>query len=132
MLSIGYELTKTEKRISRELIQRGLERECTRFIGEMRNLVNETREDVHAHYIDIYRKTKSFDKHVAWRYDGMTGSKYLHCVASLVSDKILSDDEIVGYSEEIRERIFRMAGRRNTTDIKASIGDEIGAANESL
>lgn len=111
-MSVWSELTKSEKRVSRELIQRGLERECARFIEEIRKLANEAREDVHAQYIDIYRKSKNFDQHVARRYDHMTGSKYLHCVASLVSDKILADDEIVGYSEDNRDRIFLMAGRQ--------------------
>ena len=112
-MSIGIELTKSEKRVSRELIQRGLERECKLFVDEIRKLANETREDVHAQYIDIYRKTKSFDKHVAWRYDDMRGSKYLPCVASLLGDKILEEDELVGYSEENLRRIHIMAGMKD-------------------
>ena len=40
--------------------------------------------------------TRTFDKHVAWRYDDMCGSKYLPTVASLLADKVIREDEIVG------------------------------------
>lgn len=109
-MGVASELTKSEKRISRELIHRGLERECMRFVEDIRRLSSATYEDVHAQYIDIYRKTKTFDKHVAWRYDEMTGSRYLSCVASLVSDGILTVDEIGGYSEEHQREIRVMCG----------------------
>ena len=39
---------------------------------------------------------RTFDKHVAWRYDDMCGSKYLPTVASLLADKVIREDEIVG------------------------------------
>lgn len=74
------ELTKSEKRKCRELIQLGLNRECAKFVEQIRNLSQTTSEDPHAQYIAIYRKTRTFDKHVAWRYDDMRGSKYLPTV----------------------------------------------------
>ena len=56
--------------------------------------------------------TRSFDKHVAWRYDDMRGSKYLPTVASLLADKVIREDEIVGFSDENREHILRSASIR--------------------
>ena len=53
-MGVASELTKSEKRISRELIHRGLERECMRFVEDIRRLSSATYEDVHAQYIDIY------------------------------------------------------------------------------
>ena len=56
--------------------------------------------------------TRTFDKHVAWRYDDMRGSKYLPTVASLLADKVIREDEIVGFSDENREHILRSASIR--------------------
>lgn len=106
------ELTKSEKRKCRELIQLGLNRECAKFVEQIRNLSQTTSEDPHAQYIAIYRKTRTFDKHVAWRYDDMRGSKYLPTVASLLADKVIREDEIVGFSDENREHILRSASIR--------------------
>ena len=109
---IMNELTKSEKRKCRELIQLGLNRECAKFVEQIRNLSQTTSEDPHAQYIAIYRKTRTFDKHVAWRYDDMRGSKYLPTVASLLADKVIREDEIVGFSDENREHILRSASIR--------------------
>ena len=88
-------LTKADKRKCRELIHVGLERECEKYVKEMQKLVNTPiplaelnepyREENgfsvegpwHKRYIALYKKTASFDKHIAQRYDGMTGGHYL-------------------------------------------------------
>ena len=42
----------------------------------------------------------------------MRGSKYLPTVASLLADKVIREDEIVGFSDENREHILRFASIR--------------------
>lgn len=50
------ELTKSEKRKCRELIQLGLNRECAKFVEQIRNLSQTTSEDPHAQYIGLFCK----------------------------------------------------------------------------
>ena len=113
-------LTKADKRKCRELIHAGLERECEKYVKEMQKLVNTPiplaelnepyREENgfsvegpwHKRYIALYKKTASFDKHIAQRYDGMTGGHYLDGVLSLYCEGIISDDEIAPLSDEPR------------------------------
>ena len=113
-------LTKADKRKCRELIHVGLERECEKYVKEMQKLVNTPiplaelnepyREENgfsvegpwHKRYIALYKKTASFDKHIAQRYDGMTGDHYLDGVLSLYCEGIISDDEIAPLSDEPR------------------------------
>jgi hypothetical protein len=57
----------------------------------------------HKRYIALYKKTASFDKHIAQRYDGMTGGHYLDGVLILYCEGIISDDEIAPLSDEPRE-----------------------------
>ena len=91
-------LTKADKRKCRELIHVGLERECEKYVKEMQKLASKPipqaelnepyREESgfsiegpwHKRYIALYKKTASFDKHIAQRYDGMTGGHYLDIV----------------------------------------------------
>ena len=113
-------LTKADKRKCRELILVGLERECEKYVKEMQKLANTPiplaelnepyREENgfsvegpwHKRYIALYKKTASFDKHIAQRYDGMTGGHYLDDVLSLYCEGIISDDEIAPLSDEPR------------------------------
>lgn len=113
-------LTKADKRKCRELIHVGLERECEKYVKEMQKLVNTPiplaelnelyREENgfsvegpwHKRYIALYKKTASFDKHIAQRYDGMTGGHYLDDVLSLYCEGTISDDEIAPLSDEPR------------------------------
>ena len=105
-------LTKADKRKCRELIHVGLERECEKYVKEMQKLVNTPiplaelnepyREENgfsvegpwHKRYIALYKKTASFDKHIAQRYDGMTGGHYNRLSRSSASrelSKFVSD-----------------------------------------
>lgn len=111
------ELTKSDKKLCRQLIHIGIERECEQFVNKMQQLASkpipareleqpyaeENGQAVegpwHKRYIALYRKVMNFDKHIANRYDGITGSRYLDCVLSLYCDDIITDDEIANFSD---------------------------------
>ena len=125
----NIQLTKADKRRCRELIHIGLERECEQFVKEMKELVNKPipqaelnepyREENgwsvewpwHKRYIALYKKTLEYDKHVADRYDGMTGGHYIDGVLGLYLDGIITDEEIAPLSDEPRE-FLRMYKQR--------------------
>ena len=119
-------LTKADKRLCRELIHKGLERECEEFVKQIQKIaakpiplaeLNEPyREENgrsvegpwHKKYIKLYMKTVKFDKHIARRYDGLSGGHYLEGVFDLYLHDIISDEEIARFSEEPREILIRM------------------------
>ena len=125
----NIQLTKADKRRCRELIHIGLERECEQFVKEMKELTNkpipqaELNEPYreangwsvewpwHKRYIALYKKTLEYDKHVADRYDGMTGGHYIDGVLGLYLDGIITDEEIAPLSDEPRE-FLRMYKQR--------------------
>lgn len=82
----NIQLTKADKRRCRELIHIGLEREENGFSVE---------GPWHKRYIALYKKTREYDKHVADRYDDITGGHYIDCVLGLYLDGIITDEEIV-------------------------------------
>lgn len=118
-------LTKADKRHCRELIHIGLERECEKFVKDIQQLANKPiplaelnepyREENgwsvegpwHKRYIALYKKTATFDKHIARHYDGMSGGHYIDGVLRLYCDGIITDDEIAVLSDEPREFIIR-------------------------
>ena len=114
-------LTKADKRKCRELIHIGLERECEQFVKEIQALASKPiplaelnepyREENgfsvegpwHKRYIALYKKTEQYDKHVADRYDGMSGSHYIDGVLGLYLDGIITDEDITQLSDQPRE-----------------------------
>jgi len=118
-------LTKEDKRLCRELMHLGLERECKKFVLDIQELStkvipleeqNAPYQEVegrsvegpwHKRYIALFRKTQSYDKHVARRYDGISGGRYLDCVLDLYCSDWISDEEIEPFSEEPRSFLQR-------------------------
>lgn len=125
------ELTKSDKKLCRQLMHIGIERECEKFVREMQKLSSKPipldelgapyREENgfavegpwHKRYLAIFRKVKNFDKHVARRYDGITGSHYLDCVLDLYYNDVITDDDIAPLSEEPRN--YLMGYKQNFT-----------------
>lgn len=91
-------LTKADKRLCRELIHVGSERECKHYVEQMKRLTEKPmplselnapyREENgwsvegpwHKRYIQLFKATEKFDKHIARRYDGISGGSYINCV----------------------------------------------------
>ena len=111
-----------DKKLCRELIYTGLERECKQFVNEMKqiaNLVvpedfNQSYQEIHGRhiegpwhkrFIEIHNLANDFNQHIAERYDGMSGSRYINCVIGLYLDQLITDEEISRFSEEIQTRI---------------------------
>lgn len=74
-------LSKKDKRIARELIEKGLQAEFRHGLLEMdpiiqqwKNKQSENREAYH----NLYKALTDFDKHIAIRYDRITGSRYVY------------------------------------------------------
>ncbi len=57
-------------------------------------------------YQSLYKHIIKFDKHIAATYDGISGAWYFNTVLNLFSRKILTEEDIAGFSEAVRDRIF--------------------------
>ena len=98
------ELTKEQKKIARRLIDLGLERECEDFNNTIRRIACQQialkERANHSRYLEIYKATAKFDKHIADRYDGMSGSRYFMTVVNLYCEGIITDEEIAELGKE--------------------------------
>lgn len=103
------ELPESQKKIARELIEKSLQIECTQFIEETETLIDkQKREGKSAHeiYLNLYKKTRMFDKHIARRYDDMSGSRYVITLLGLIHDKILIQEDIDRFDEDVHEYLL--------------------------
>jgi hypothetical protein len=103
------ELSKSQKKIARELIRLGLQRECKSFMNKTAKFINgskKRKENPHEHYLDLFEKVISFDKHIAARYDGLTGSRYFETVLWLFRDGVLTEKDIERFDVELQKEFL--------------------------
>jgi len=112
------ELSKSEKKLAREIFSKGLQREFVNGINKVDNIVagwknSGTVEDNRTAYHEILSFMKSHYRHLQRRYDGLRGSDYIDVVAALLADKVISEDEIKDFRKETKDRILRIVKLRN-------------------
>ena len=105
------ELSKTQKKIARQLIDIGLQRECKSFTAKIEKFTNSEEwktGDPKKLYHELYDKVISFDKRIAKRYDNLGGSRYFITVYSLFYDGVLTADDIARFDIEVQNELFKI------------------------
>jgi hypothetical protein len=105
------ELSKSQKKIFRELIELGLQRECKSFTDKIAIFVNSSKwqsGDSHELYLDLYKKVAYFDKYLAKRYNDLSSSRYFFTVFELFHDKVLTEEDITRYDVEVQNELLQM------------------------
>ena len=133
-----FDLSKKEKKIARQLIEKGLQKEFEQGILKLKFIIDEwqkqeggNRETYHA----LYKTIRVFDKHIGWRYDRMTGSKYIYIIAGQVADDILDVNDLSEFSDETRNAVLVLSRKATLTfnkkDNSTDVSSERTMENQS-
>jgi len=99
------ELSKADKKVAREVIDIGLQRELENGLCKTETILLNWRKGVHNNlesYQAVYKHVRKFDKHIAQRYDDITGSRYLLTITGQMLDDIIHEEDLVDFSEEVQ------------------------------
>jgi hypothetical protein len=99
------ELSKKDKKAAREVIEKGLQREFETGLSKTEKLLLNWRKGIKNNtetYHAVYKHIKNFDKHIAFRYDGITGSRYLITITGQLLDDVLHEEDLADFSEEVQ------------------------------
>lgn len=105
-----HDLSKKEKKIAREIIEKGLQAEYKAGIMQLHDIIDQWKPNLPDHretYHKLYKTLTDFDKHIALRYDHMSGSKYLIIIAGQLANKVISKNDLKEFSDETCEIIVR-------------------------
>jgi len=100
---MSSDLTKSEKKIARQIIEKGLLKEYQNAIESMESIVSEWRQgkrDNRDAYMELYKSLTTHDKHIARRYNRITGSTYLLVIAGQLADKVITINDLEGLRPE--------------------------------
>jgi hypothetical protein len=104
-----YEFSKSEKRVVRQVVETALQRDFKACIMNIDRLIQEwkfNKLDNRQAYLEIYRKVKENDKYIASMYDDITGSRYMMTLQGLLATKVITVDDLAGFSEKTRNEIL--------------------------
>ena len=103
-----YELNKREKKIARQLIDKGLDvayanalAAAGAIIENWRNLKPANRDT----YLALYKEIDKHNEAIALRYNSLGGSKYLGVVVELFTEKMITQNDIDDFSDETKQVI---------------------------
>ena len=105
-----FELSKSQKKIARQIIEVGLQREFGNGLLKLDAVVEKWKAgklDNKEAYHEMYQKLITHDKHIGRRYDGMTGSKYLRIIHEQLADEVITLDEISEFNDEVKAVIYK-------------------------
>jgi hypothetical protein len=103
------ELSKTDKKIARQLIDKSVLIEFGEHLAASKLILEQWTNqelDNRAAYLSLFTQVKTVDKHIARRYDGLSGGNFLNRVMDLYAENILKDDDIALFSAEMRDKLF--------------------------
>lgn len=105
------ELSKSQKKIAREVIHEGLNIECKTFLDKTEKWMKEPyrpEDTPHSKYLKLFEEIGKFDEQIAFRYDRLSSSKYLITVACLIFEKTLPEETVMRFSEEVQREISKL------------------------
>lgn len=104
------ELSKKDKKAAREIIEKGLQREFENGLSNADSILqswkSKSKENKES-YHQLYKHIVNFDKHIARRYDGITGSRYLLTITGQLLDNVIHEEDLIDFSEEVRLYLIR-------------------------
>lgn len=104
-----HELSKSEKKVARAAIDKGLDAEFREGMEEFEAIIKDWREGKFSTnkeaYHQLFKAVDKKDDAIGRRYNGLTGGRYLITVAGIYRDGYINEDDIKGFREETKEII---------------------------
>jgi len=104
-----YEFSKPEKKIVRQVIETGLQRDFQSCILDIDQIIQQWKSKQLSNreaYHEIFGKVKENDKYIARMYDDLRGSTYMIVLQGLLANKTISEADLSGLSETTRNAIL--------------------------
>jgi hypothetical protein len=107
-LSMSRDISEPDWKVFRKLREIALERFCQRIVSEIECVAADTTKTAHDRYLAIFELIHQRNEDVAAAFDNPRRSAALLQLACIQSHKLLTDDEMSPFSNDIREAVKRI------------------------
>lgn len=108
------QLSKREKKLARELIEKDLTIEYENGIEKVNKVITQWKSGKLIQkeaYLKMYDTLINHDNKISKRYDYMSGSKYIYTVAELLADGIISKKDIEAFNDDTKQALAMLTGK---------------------
>ena len=113
---MNYEFSKPEKKIVRQVIETGLQRDFESSILDIDQIIQQWKSKKLSNqeaYHEIFGKVRKNDKYIGRMYNDLSGSRYMMVLQGLLANNAISEADLDGFSEMTRKAILE---RRQTLE----------------
>ncbi len=113
------ELSKTDRKIVRELIDKGIAEEFKRGMENLDSLLAKWRDEAgnhQEHYANLFGEIRDFNKYIARKYDDLRGSGIVDTFENQLASNVVELSELDALSETAREEFLRVVKLRRSYD----------------
>ena len=106
-----YEFSKPEKKIVRQVIETGLQRDFESSILDIDQIIQQWKSKKLSNqeaYHEIFGTVKKNDKYIARMYNDLRGSTYMMVLQGLLANKTITEADLSGFSETTRNAILEI------------------------
>jgi hypothetical protein len=105
-----YQLSKSQKKIARIVIDKGLEKHYERGLSDVEAICRKWREgnfpDTREAYMNLFQCVKKNDSHIAKIYNDKGGTRWVEMMADQLADDVITIKDLKDFEEEIRNTIL--------------------------
>lgn len=97
------ELSKSDKRIARTIIQKGLMNEFAKGLNKADKILNDWKQgkgDARESYHALFKYISGFNKGIARRYDGMSNFDLVFVVVAQLNEGLIEKQDLEAFSAE--------------------------------
>jgi phospholipase/lecithinase/hemolysin len=106
------EFSKKDKRIAREAIEKGLQKEFQQGLQQFDAILQKWKDGQQENrdaYHNLYKSVRNFDKHIGRRYDNIKGSTYARILGEQLADKLISEEDLAEMTPDARRDVISWA-----------------------
>jgi hypothetical protein len=104
-----YELSKSQKKIARAVIDKGLGEHYLKGLREAESIILNWRNGALNNketFVRLYKCMEENDKQIAWLYNDKGGSRWVEVMAGQLADGVITISDLKDFQEDVRETII--------------------------
>ena len=109
----GVDLSKSQKKLARQVIEKGLEKEYRNGILKVENVISEWKKDSIKNkdtYLKMYEMLIGHDKYIGRKYGELKGSDYLFIIAKQLGDGIIAVEDVMDFDDDVKQKLSFLSG----------------------
>jgi hypothetical protein len=113
---MAREITESDWKLFRQLHPVALERFCEQILNEIESVNSDDTKSFHQRYLDIYQIIERRDKELAEMFNDLRRSSALMQIVSIYRRGLLTETELMGFSQNVHNVIELLLEGRHASD----------------